>query len=190
MSALTALTFVSVPRAEACKCALPSVEAAKGQATAVFEGRVRAIATTKAADGAGDDTHVVTLAIVRTWKGVENDELIDVRTSGSTASCGIAFEKDVSYLVYAANGAQGLEAGSCGRTRALADAAEDLAALGAGVTPVHVKPAPKAKGDSAKKPPAVKHSGCGTTSATGQMSASLWLLAPCVALFARRRRIA
>src|SRR4051812_14384200 len=113
-AALSALGLLTSPApARACKCMVPTPALSREQASAVFEGRVTNISSEGAENGA---TNVVTFALVRTWKGLESDEVVTVRTSGSTASCGIAFERNKSYLVYASTDDRGLQAGSCGGT--------------------------------------------------------------------------
>ena len=110
-----------------------------------------------------------------------------LRTNDSSAACGITFEKDKSYLVYATQGEHGFEAHSCGRTREMSAASEDLAVLGGGVTPVKVDP-PAAPEKT--EPPKVKRASCGSTSASSSGSASAALLLPAfgLVLVGRRRR--
>jgi hypothetical protein len=172
-----------VPEAQACKCSMPAPQQAKENAAAVFEGRVTEIQHQEAGGASGIGFNLVTLKLVRTWKGVNDVETVQVRTSDSSASCGIMFEKDTSYLVYAAQGEQGLEAGSCGRTMAMEAATEDLAVLGGGVTPVKVDPKPA---ETKSEPPKAKSGGCGTTKTAA--SASLGLVLPVVGLVLARRR--
>jgi hypothetical protein len=170
--------------AHACKCRPLSVEEAKGEAIAIFEGRVTKLADAPASEGHGPGK-VVTLALVRTWKGLESEETVTLRTSESSASCGFPFELEKSYLVYAHGAPEALLVTTCSRTRPMADAGEDLGALGAGITPVKVLPVADA---GAAAPPAKAKSG-GCASSRGQASASVWVLAlPVLALRARRRR--
>jgi MYXO-CTERM domain-containing protein len=162
----------------------PTPETARDNAAAVFEGRVSEIQHEETTGAAGIGFNVVKLQLVRTWKGVENQETVEVRTNDSSAACGITFEKDKSYLVYATQGEHGFEAHSCGRTREMSAASEDLAALGGGVTPVKVDaPAAPEKAE----PPKVKSGGCGSTSASSS-SASAALLLPGLGLTLSRRR--
>jgi uncharacterized protein (TIGR03382 family) len=134
--ALTAL--LRATPAQACKCMLPTVDAARQDSSAIFEGRVLGVQE-QAAENAMP-VHRVTLAVVRTWKGLERDEQIDVFTNTQSASCGYTFAKETSYLVYARESEGRLHVSLCSRTRPLADASEDLVALGAGSTPVHIAP--------------------------------------------------
>jgi hypothetical protein len=197
--ALAASLTLSAP-ARACKCMFPPVETAREDATAVFEGRVLSIADVPAGSEPSLGEKIVTLAVVRAWKGLEHDERIAVLTNGESAACGYNFAKDTSYLVYARSAEdQKLHVSSCSRTKPLADASEDLTFLGAGSTPVHIEPkAIKAADASPAAAPAAtpaaapaKKKGCsvavvGERSTTG---ASAWLLAiAALALCARRRR--
>lgn len=170
----------------ACKCRPQTVEEAKGEATALFEGRVVEIADEAPTDGGPPPGKRVTLALVRVWKGLENEERVTLRTNESSASCGYAFAADSSYLVYAAGSLQDLQVSSCSRTRPMAEAAEDLGALGAGITPVKVAPQPLADAGSEDKPPAARRGGCAGTHA--HASAGAWWLALPAVGFVRRRR--
>jgi MYXO-CTERM domain-containing protein len=179
-----AMSVVS-PRAHACKCVMPTPQTAKDSAEAVFEGRVTSIEREPPPGPVGVGMNVVTFALVRVWKGLESEETVVVRTSEQSAACGIEFEKDKSYLVYAAKGDKGLQAGACGGTRPMSDASADLAVLGGGITPVKVEPAKK---DDAKKPPAVKSAGCGWSAASSSKTSSLWLAAPALGMVLVRRK--
>jgi hypothetical protein len=88
-------------------------------------------------------------------------------------------------LVYAAREAGALQVNACGGSQPMADAAEALAVLGAGVTPVHIaNDAPvKPKSPQTKVTPQAQQGGC--ASGRGQAQASLAWLAP---LALRRRR--
>jgi hypothetical protein len=183
-SVLTSCLLLLAAPALACKCTLPAVADAREDARALFEGRVLAI------EQQGDDPNSatgkqrVTLAVVRSWKGLEHDEQIDVFTNGSSAACGYMFEKNTSYLIYAGEHEGKLSVSLCSRTRPLADAAEDLALLGAGSTPVKVvpksaaEPAAKDAGNvepipskqAASAPTHKRSGGC----ATGRAQASLF----------------
>ncbi len=52
---------------------------------------------------------------------------IEILTGLGGGDCGYAFQLGTAYVVYAYKGPEGLGTGICGRTRPLADAAEDLA---------------------------------------------------------------
>jgi len=173
--------------AYACKCMLPTPEQAREAAPLIFEGRVSKIEDVPATPEQGIGTKRVTLALVRTWKGLEDKESVVVSTSASSASCGFTFEPSTSYLVYAAEGEGGvIEVSGCSRTRAMADASEDLAVLGAGITPVEVKPADETKSEPPKTAP--RSGGCGSTRGA-EASGGLFLLPLTGLLLKRRRRV-
>jgi hypothetical protein len=174
--------------AAACKCKFPTVEEGKEGAAAVFEGRVTKIEDAAKVEGGPPPGKRVTFALVRTWKALEDQEVITAHTSESSASCGYAFELDTSYLVYAGGEPGALSVSACSRTRKLSEATEDLAGLGAGITPVKVEPAADA---GAKPPPKTKTAGCATSGSASAKTASSMLLfmgAPALGLVARRRR--
>lgn len=133
----TASLLVSAP-ALACKCAVPTVEAARADASALFEGRVLSVVE-ESPEGAMP-YHRVTLAVVRAWKGLEREEQVEAITNTQSAACGYPFTKDTSYLVYARESEGKLHVSLCSRTKPMADAAEDLAVLGSGATPVRIVP--------------------------------------------------
>ncbi|MDB4975979.1 MAG: uncharacterized protein JWN48_4320 [Myxococcaceae bacterium] len=126
----------------ACKCMFPPVETARDDATAVFEGRVVSIDQAAGSDATNGERRV-SLRVVRTWKGLERDERVEVFTNGSSAACGYSFAQDASYIVYArASDDQKLHVNSCSRTKPVSDSAEDLSFLGAGSTPVTIATSP------------------------------------------------
>lgn len=195
--AVTALALALVstawaPVAQACKCMMPTPQDARTAATVVFEGRVTDVKIVPGpAEGMG--TKQATLKVVRTWKGSHADETLVVETAESSAACGIDFDKDTSYFVYAIKNEAGkLEAGSCGRTRPMEGASEDLAALGAGVTPVKVEPKPAPAKDAPKDKdvaPAPKSGGCASSaSGSASMKSSLLFFPALGGLLAARRR--
>ncbi len=178
--------FALPATALACKCMLGTVEAGRESAVALFEGRVTTIEDVAAVEGAGGGTKRVTLSLVRTWKGLENKESVVVSTSDSSASCGYMFEPNTSYLVYATGSEAELQVSGCSRTRLLSDAGEDLGILGAGITPVDVKPATAAEPKPATAP---KTGGCGSVKSAAQAGATLFLMPVTgLVLGARRRR--
>jgi hypothetical protein len=189
MAAL-ALTFAALWSAPAlaCKCRLQTVEEAKQDAVAIFEGRVTAVVDEPKTEANMFPGKSVTIALVRSWRGFENQEAVTLRTNESSASCGYMFEVGKTYLVYGVGELDKPLVTNCGRTRLLSEANEDLAALGAGVTPVKVEPAQDA---GVSTPPKTKSGGCasGKASASAAASAPLWWLgAPALGLAARRRR--
>jgi hypothetical protein len=185
--ALATAALWSAP-ALACKCRLQTVEEAKQDAVGIFEGRVTSIVDEPKTEANMFPGKSVTFALVRTWRSFENQEAVTLRTNESSASCGYTFEVGSTYLVYAVGEPDKLLVTSCGRTRRLSEANEDLAALGAGVTPVKVEPAKDAGVSS--PPPKTKSGGCASGKASAGASASLWWLgAPVVSLVLRRRRV-
>jgi hypothetical protein len=118
--------------AEACSCQMPPAPAeALGQADAVFLGQVQETAVEPADDAHGERS-LVTLSILRSWKGVD-EPFVTVYTAHSEAACGYPFELGRRYLVYAAQSApDALTTSLCTRTRAEAAAQSDLAELGPG----------------------------------------------------------
>jgi hypothetical protein len=183
---LSILALWSTP-ALACKCKLQTVDEAKQDAVAIFEGRVTSIVDEPKTESNMFPGKTVTVALVRTWRALENQEAVSVRTGESGAMCGYGFEVGVSYLVYAAGEPDKLLVTSCSRTRPLGEASEDLAALGAGVTPVKIE---AAKDTGAKTPPKTKSGGCATSgkaSASAATASLFWLGVPALGLVFRRR---
>ena len=123
------------PASPRCSCVPPGPpREALARADAVFSGRVVSVGEPRGEDpGDPGRPHVeVRIVPARRWKGAAADT-VTVRTPPNGAVCGYAFEVGREYLVYAdgAEGADGLRVYLCSRTRPLADAGEDLAALGA-----------------------------------------------------------
>ena len=189
-----ALLLVRAP-ALACSCVFPSVDAAREGAAALFEGRVLDVTDLMADGGAEVAVREVRLAVVRSWKGLDKDEQVTLHTNAQGSMCGYAFAKGASYLVYAEQDGAQLSVSACSRTRPLADAGEDLIALGAGATPVRIAPksaadagsadAGAADGGGTVKP--VKRAG-GCASTRGQASLAPYLLALPALMWRRRRR--
>ena len=126
--------------AHACSCMQQTVEQARQTAAAIFEARVLEVSDPAPLDGkAGIPMRKVQLEVVQQWKGVENREQLEVITAAQGAACGYGFREGNSYLVYAYDAEGGLGVSSCSRTKPRDAAAEDLAALGAGIATVEVK---------------------------------------------------
>ena len=125
---LFAALLMSAP-ADACRCIPPkppkeSLEKSLG----VFAGKVTA---TKVQ---GREL-LVTVAVSQSWKGTPAKE-VTVRTNTSSAACGYGFKVDQEYLIYCTGEKDGVWATNiCTRTRPLANAKEDLEALGPGEMP-------------------------------------------------------
>jgi hypothetical protein len=166
ISLVTILFFTfGVERVRACSCATQEREAAFEAAVSVFEGRVTGI------DHPQGSPVVVTLDVVRTWKGADG-ETFTLRTQEQSAACGYAFETGRSYLVYTYQSDDDSEwTGLCSRTSPVdsEQAAADIDAMGAGVTPVdptggQEEPPP----EPAEVPPVEQRSGgCASCSAAG-----------------------
>jgi hypothetical protein len=140
--AATVTALLGAPRsARACSCAETDLATRQDAAAAVFEGRVRSIVREGNAE-VGPARLRVTLEVVQTWKGADVEEIV-VTTMSDSAACGVPFEEGRSYLVFATSDASGaIVVGLCGGTTLREQADADVAALGAGVTPVDVQDAP------------------------------------------------
>jgi hypothetical protein len=143
------LALLALPGgAWACSCApAPSAEAALQGAAAVFEARV--ISGPHGAPEGGQQPWfgqvTYELEVLRSWKGSPEPRTA-VSTGSQGAMCGRAFEVGGRYVIYASRSPEGALSDSlCSRTRTLAEAAEDLTALGAGqampAAPVRPPPA-------------------------------------------------
>ncbi|MGE0788571.1 MAG: hypothetical protein AB7S26_23065 [Sandaracinaceae bacterium] len=150
-SLLVASLLASRP-ASACSCmAAPPAREALEAADAVFEGRVVSI------EDEGP-MRAVTFEVVQYWKGADQERIV-VRTGASSAACGIAFEVDTSWLIYAEQRPDGLGTGLCSRTRRIEEAENDLAVLEAGVVPVEITEADEVEGPAPVEP---SRAGCGS----------------------------
>lgn len=111
--------------AYACSCvpARPPLES-RDEAQTVFSGTVSAV------QGEAGGL-LVTFDVDRIWKGPEGSSLT-LTTSESSASCGYEFVQGESYLVYGMAQDGRLTTNLCTRTVLLANAGEDLDALGPG----------------------------------------------------------
>ncbi|NLP52292.1 hypothetical protein [Bacillus sp. RO1] len=125
---ILSLPFYS-PTGYACSClppGTPQEELAKMDA--VFTGKVLEV------EEKFNSTKEVKLNVTETWKGVETKEVV-IYTAMDSAACGVNFEKNKDYLVYAH-----LEDGEyttylCSRTAELPQAQTDLKELGEGTVP-------------------------------------------------------
>ncbi len=204
--ALAIVAFAPMSTAFACRCVRSTPADALARAAAVFEGRVLEVTPVRndapvelaapCVSGDCDErpseptpeavtTSVdVRFSVTRQWKGVTTEE-IRVRTARDSAACGFPFEVGEDYLVYASAEQGGaLSTGLCDRTARVADASEDLTALGGpGDVPVDVRGEEPATSD---EPPA--RGGCASCAASGEGAPlGLLVLAP-LALRRRRRR--
>ncbi len=120
--------FLAPALAQACSCmAPPAPKIALEKSAAVFVGRV---ASVEKSDGG----NTYQFAVSKQWKGVDGNTAAVVSATDS-AACGINFDADRDYLVYAFKneGDTQLRTNLCSRTKRAADAATDLAELGAPV---------------------------------------------------------
>ncbi len=179
---LVLLAVAAVPdSADACSCVERSAADAFAAHAVVFEGRV--VEVRRPGDPAG--ALVAVLDVVQQWKGVET-ERVEVSTPAASSLCGISFEPDTSWLVYADRTGDGLTTDLCQRTRVIEDAAEDVAFLGAGVVPVELTDDDEVEPPAPDEPPA--RGGCGSCAAASGRSAFGGLGALALGLLWRRRR--
>ena len=125
VGALCALPSLAV----ACSCkAPPAPKIALEKAAAVFIGRVTSVEKT------GDYSNKFQFAVSKKWKGVEGNST-SIVSSSTSAACGIVFDTNRDYLVYAykTEGNDQLLTNLCTRTKRVADADDDLTELGAPV---------------------------------------------------------
>ena len=133
MMLLALLTAVQPGCVYACSCLPPGPpEQALAESGAVFSGTVTAVA--RPANVGGNTPVRVTFTVARVWKGPEQVTMI-INTPDSSASCGVEFVENGEYLVYARNVEGTFQATLCSRTTQLANAGEDIAALGEGTAP-------------------------------------------------------
>lgn len=134
---------ITPQRCLACSCIPPPGQSeARDQAAAVFRGRVVASEQKRSADGYGYQQ--VTFQVATVWQGTVTREMI-VYTGSGGGDCGYPFRQGQDYLVYASNvrasgppqyfPAGALATGTCNRTKPLAQAGDDLTALGPGAPP-------------------------------------------------------
>ncbi len=169
---LFAVLYSAVP-AFACDCVETSVEQAIDQAAHIFEGRVIAF---------DEESEHVRFRVTQTWRGSEDEEI----TIHNPSICGVPFEQDEIYLVYALEGEVPLVL-LCNGTRPIEEATEDLEMLGPGVTPVD--PETAATRPPMPTPPAMS-GGCASCAIQGNggTPSGLALLA-LVGLIRRKQRV-
>lgn len=116
--------------ASACSCMAPAPpETAAAEADAVFAGEVTELSER------GRATHVARVAVTEVFTGEVGEE-VEVHTPPDSAACGYAFEVGREELVYAVLDDDGrLQTNLCDRTAPVAEADDDLAALGDGSEP-------------------------------------------------------
>lgn len=132
---LTSMIVGSTGQALACSCVIPGSPAAEmSNANAVFAGVVTDLETSAGGVLRGDAPVTVTFEVTQVWKGPRHQTLT-VTTASDSAACGYNFALDQAYLVYAHGDDDELSVSLCSRTAPLANAWEDLYALGEGQLP-------------------------------------------------------
>jgi hypothetical protein len=145
--------FLNAPGAYACSCIFQPLEKEIRTSDAVFSGEVVNIDESDLSPGVGPRLGKVTFDVNESWKGMLG-ESVAVYGQGPEESCGIEFENDESYLVYAyrSNGdtSEPLETNFCDATKLLDEAGGDLQILGPPTTglPDTGGPAPLSRGAS------------------------------------------
>jgi hypothetical protein len=116
----------------ACSCAeSASAQAELQQQTAVFSGKVIAVKKPfKLLIRSSADPVNVTFLVDRVWKG-DVGKKVSLITAMSGPSCGIDFDENQEYLVYAHGDMADLKASLCSRTQVFLTSGKDIEALGA-----------------------------------------------------------
>jgi len=136
---LLALAVFQPMAARACSCGDPRQPLEElALCTAVFSGRVTNV---ELVDPYGQGWYLkrVTMALADCWKGALGSTVI-VWTGENEGVCGIDFQVESDWLVYAFGPADTLDASLCSRTQPLEGATYDLAQLGMPVCTVPVTP--------------------------------------------------
>jgi hypothetical protein len=120
----------------ACSCMIPGPpEEALEQASVVFAGR---LVDTQRPQAGGEvntaDLSAYRFEVSRVWKG-DVTSTVTIGSAMSSASCGYEFVIGEEYIVYGFEQDGIVQTGLCTRTAPLANADEDLAALGEGQLP-------------------------------------------------------
>jgi len=119
-------------QAFACTCLPPGSPSEElERSTAVFSGRAVGMEVPSGRTMSSADPVEVTFKVYAVWKGPKSDT-VTVTTARSSVSCGYEFETGRAYVVYARGKADDLQVSLCSRTKPLARAGDDLAALGRG----------------------------------------------------------
>ena len=133
---IVATMLYPINKSHACSCIEPPPPLdALAQADAVFSGKVTVI------DQNSDDFSIrFQFAVIDVWKGVTTAET-QVITATNSAACGVEFQADEQYLVYAYQDDNGeLNTNLCTRTRLLEYAEDDIAALGQPILSFNMPP--------------------------------------------------
>jgi len=114
----------------------PSPQDSLERSTAVFTGKVINIDIANEIIISSADPVLVTFNVSEIWKGPDHKTLV-VTTARYEASCGYSFEQGGEYIVYAYGEEDKLSIHMCLRTELIANAREDLQALGKGNIPTN-----------------------------------------------------
>lgn len=107
----------------ACSCVgTPNLDDAFDGADQVFHGEVRSVRAPVqlGCSGSSADRVTVRIDVLDAWKGTSVGETVEVQTPRSGASCGVEFEADTRWVVYASDGQTHL----CSRTQRVVDGEE------------------------------------------------------------------
>ncbi|HEX6289822.1 MAG TPA: hypothetical protein VFZ66_11555 [Herpetosiphonaceae bacterium] len=129
------VALIDAPCVFACSCMMPGPPQQElGLASAVFTGTVAQQTAPQGPAVSSADPVNVAFQVDQVWKGQVPRSVI-VQTARDSASCGFTFQNGGEYLVYAQTIDGQLSVSLCSRTSLLADAQDDLAALGQGTPP-------------------------------------------------------
>jgi MYXO-CTERM domain-containing protein len=160
--------------ASACSCnPAEEIPALIERSDAVFRGRVLSVSSAGMFDFKWPShAWIVRFEVLTSWKGLTETETVVLTAKDSTA-CGISFDKDVEYLVFASSRGSGghLWTSTCDRTDEIRPKSETLQHLETHLPPLTLKP---------KSPPT---SSCATTGAS-----PAWAMLLLVGLLYPRRR--
>lgn len=108
----------------ACDCAGPGdTESEYSKASVVFIGKVVGIGEPESGEN-----HKVRFKIIKSYKGIAAEQF-EMLSTLVGASCEYPFESNEEYLVYLNTFGERLKASTCGRTRKLSEANQDLEIL-------------------------------------------------------------
>ena len=131
--ALLMLLMMEPTTAQACSCIEVTTDARIENSIAIFEGRLVRMES-------DSGSRRLVFQVTRYWKGV-SDEYVHVETPLLGSLCGYeGFRTSDYYLIFARRGdGDTLVTGLCDGNSLADEAADTLAELGAGVTPVRVR---------------------------------------------------
>jgi hypothetical protein len=115
--------FSTVPKAEACSCAIRPLEQVIAESALIFAG----VVTSVEADDSTGRGHIE-FNVTNIWKGA-TEETLTLHGSGSSAACGWNPEVGQEYLVYAHEFEGELSTNLCNPNKLIVDASEDIVLL-------------------------------------------------------------